>query len=124
MSAQRRHAPEALKEALSRLPASAWTPFERTEDYVRYYTMIDVGGVQTRAEKTEFIEDETLQKLNAEQYNDSLTRRFGDGKVVARIPMNLMCSPEFTKRITDRDFMKWWLNSEAARPFRTFRGKI
>lgn len=126
MSERRSAAPQAVQDALNRLPDSAWTRYEVTEDYVRSYTMIDIGGVMTRAERTQYLADDLLQRANADDFNDSHGKRWGDGRVVARIPMNKIFQSEFADKLRagDRDFTKWWLNSEAARPFRTFKGRI
>lgn len=73
--------------------------------------------------RTEYLADETLQEENRQRFNDSQTQRFGEGRVVARIPMNVLFK-EFAGRWTDHDFTKWFLNRDENRPFRTFRGKV
>jgi hypothetical protein len=79
-------------------------------------------------EKTEFIQDEELIALNRQEFDDSLTKRFKDdalGTKVASIPLNVFYR-DIAPRLKegDRDYMKWFLNHENNRPYRTFRGKV
>ena len=62
---------------------------------------------------------------NRQLFDDSQTKRFGDGRVVGRIPMNVFYR-DLAPRIKegDEDFMKWFLNHGDNRPYRTFRGKV
>lgn len=112
-------------EALKAIPDDAWTLYEVTDTYRRYMCKIDDHRT---AFKTEYLGDEEIVKQNQEEFNDSFGKRFGDGRVVARIPLNVLYSPEhqiIQKQIEgDRDHLKWWLNSDAARPYRSFRGKV
>lgn len=73
--------------------------------------------------RTEYLADEELQEENRQLFNASETKRFGDGRVIARVPMNKLFQ-EFAGRWTDEDYTKWWLNRDQNRPFRTFRGKV
>ena len=73
--------------------------------------------------RTEYLEEDTLLEQNRQLLNDSQTKRFGDGRVVARIPMNVLYGTH-AGRWNDPDFTRWFLNSDAARPYRTFRGKV
>ncbi len=100
-------------------------PFLTTPDYIVYQTVIDIGGVPTIAQKTTYLADDLLQRANAQEYADSEGKRWGDGRVVARVPLNKVLAelgPHL--RSGDRDHMRHWLNSEAARPFRTFKGRV
>jgi hypothetical protein len=110
----------------SKIPDSAWQLFEVTPEYRRYRVIIDENG--SYAQKTEFIADDKLVADNQQEFNDSYGKRFGDGRVVARIPLNVLYGQQsqITQKMRegDEDHLKWWLNSEAARPFRTFRGHI
>jgi hypothetical protein len=109
-----------------RIPDSAWELIEITPEYRRYRCVIDDNG--SYALKTEFIGEERLIADNQELLNDSYGKRFGDGRVVARIPLNVLYSEqsEIAKKMRegDEDHLRWWLNHEQARPFRTFRGHI
>lgn len=74
--------------------------------------------------KTETPVDDLIE-LNREEFNDSLGQRFGDGKVVARLPLNLFFDKlaEPMKQ-RDRKFIKRFLNDSSHAAFRTFKGNI
>ena len=120
---------EQLEEIGNRLPASAWRLVEETEGRRTYEAWLDKEG-NTRIQRHETIGDEELVAWNQHLYDTS--GRFSQreagaiGTPVANIPMTKFFddSTELAKRIRDRDYMKWWLNSEAARPYRTQKGKI
>jgi hypothetical protein len=69
-----------------------------------------------------------LIEANQRSFEESHGKRFGDGQIVGRIPLNVLFDPKTQLaakiREGDRDHMKWFLNSDAARPYRTFRGKV
>lgn len=73
--------------------------------------------------RTEYLEEDVLVEQNRQSFDESSSKRFGDGRVVARIPMNKLYS-DFAGKWTDDDFTKWWLNNPDNRAFRTFRGKV
>ena len=65
---------------------------------------------------------------NKESLNDSYGKRFRDdaiGTKMASIPLNIFYR-DFAKPLKDgdTDFVKWWLNNEQNRPYRTFRGNV
>jgi hypothetical protein len=74
-------------------------------------------------EKKQPVEADALLRQNAERYKESEGKRWGDGKVVASIPLNKFYQ-DFKGRHDDPDFTSWWLNNDENSPFRTFRGKI
>lgn len=117
-------------EILASLPEEAWIPAPELSgvDYVRSYTVVDIGGVPTEAWRTQYLADDDLQALNKHDFSESEGKRWGDGKVVARVPLNVLFDPKHQiaekQKEGDRDHMKWWLDSEAAKPFRTFKGRI
>jgi hypothetical protein len=47
---------------------------------------------------------------------------------VARVPLNVFygSESEITKKLKegDHDHLKWWLNSDQAKPWRNFRGRV
>ena len=112
-------------EDLARAPDDAWTLHEVTPDYRRYRINFDDGSY---AQKTEYLGNDELIRANQEDFHDSIGRRWGEGKVVARVPLNILYSPKYQiaekLREGDRDHMKWWLNSEQARPYRNWKGNI
>lgn len=104
--------------------AGDWELFELTPTCARW--RLDLGD--RYAIMTQHVVDEELVELNRQELNDSETqkKRFGDGKVIARVPMDVLYSGEFLEKQKqgDREFTKWWLGRPENRPFRTFRGKL
>ena len=64
-----------------------WEVFEVTPEYRRSRLWIDEKSYIVR---TEYLGEETLIAANQESFNDSQTKRFGDGKVVGRVPLNML----------------------------------
>lgn len=112
------------------IPDDAWKLIEVTEDFHRYEAPLErlANGDVVYVRKTvprglvAFLED------NKRSFDESQGKRFGDGKIVGRIPLNVLFDPklQIAEKIRegDRDHMKWFLNSEAALPYRRFRGKV
>lgn len=102
-----------------------WELYETTPHYRRW--IMHLKGDQY-VMKTEFLGDDELVEQNRQDYNDSIGKRWGDGQVVARIPLNKLFDPreQIVENLQqgDRDHLKWWLNSEAALPYRTFKGRV
>ena len=75
--------------------------------------------------KTENLVEKELLERNRELLNDSQGKRFGDGKVIASIPLNVFYR-DMAPRLKegDDDYVKWFLNHEQHRPYRTFRGRV
>ena len=110
----------------SKIPDSQWefegyTPDGLAATYIHWHDK--ENGVFFR-KKVNLVEEDIL-RLNKEELDDSQTKRFGDGRVVARVPMNVFYR-DFASRLKegDSDFTKWWLNNENNRPYRNFRGKF
>lgn len=104
---------------------AAWELYEVTPAYRRWIAPID--GTRY-VMKTEYLADDELVTQNQRDLHDSQGKRFGDGQVVARIPLNILYSSQSQimekLREGDKDHVKWFLNSEAGRPYRCFRGKV
>lgn len=110
----------------SRIPDNLWEFEGVSSDGLRrhYVYWVDkANGVGFR--KTENLVEEDLLAHNRERLNDSQGQRFGDGKVVASVPLNVFYR-DFASRLRegDTDFMRWWLNNDDNKPYRTFRGKV
>ena len=78
--------------------------------------------------KTENLVEEQLLAQNRESLNDSYGKRFRDdpiGTKMASIPLNVFYR-DLAPRLKegDADYVKWFLNNEQNRPYRTFRGKV
>lgn len=110
----------------ARIPDHLWEFDGMSSDGLRrhYVYWVDkANGVGFR--KTENLVEEDLLKVNQEKLNDSHGQRFGDGKIIASVPLNVFYR-DFAKRLKegDEDFTRWWLNHDQNRPFRTFRGRV
>lgn len=110
----------------ARIPDHLWEFDGMSSDGLRrhYVYWVDkANGVGFR--KTENLVEQDLLKVNQEKLNDSHGQRFGDGKIIASVPLNVFYR-DFAKRLKegDEDFSKWWLNHEQNRPYRTFRGRV
>jgi hypothetical protein len=108
----------------------AWEFVEATEDFIRHRAVVErlPNGDVAYVYRTTPRAIATLLEDNKRSFDESHGKRFGDGQIVGRIPLNVLFDPknQLAEKIRegDRDHMKWWLNSEAARPFRTFRGRV
>ena len=105
---------------------SSWIPFEVTADYVRSYAMVDLNGTQVRAERTQYLADELIQKANKQEYDESDGKRWNDGRVAARVPLNVLFNGELGMHLkrNDHDGVKHWLNAEENKKWRTFKGTV
>lgn len=113
----------------SRIPDHAWEFEKMSEDGLRrqYVYWIDKEkGLGYR--KTENLVEDQLLEQNRQSLNDSYGKRFSDdavGTKMASIPLNVFYR-DFAAPLKDgdSDFIKWWLNRDQNRPYRTFRGKV
>lgn len=93
-------------------------------------------GLPIEVQRTEFLADEEIQKLNTEERNsrDSKAWSAGAGSEkggnvpmirVGRIPLNKFFSEVSpSMQAGDKDHLRWWLNNEKNAPFRTRSGKL
>lgn len=93
---------------------------------MRRHYLCQIDGLVFR--KTENIVEDQLLEANRESLNESYGQRFKDDPVgtrVASIPLNVYYR-DIAPRMKDgdRDFMRWFLNHDQNRPYRTFRGKV
>ncbi len=101
---------------------AAWEVYEVTDTYRRSKLEMEPGKWIIR---TEFFADEQLIADNQQQFNDSHGKRWGDGQVVARVPLNKLYQDVIPHiRDGDKDYVKWWLNRDEAKPYRTFKGRV
>lgn len=110
----------------SRIPDSVWEFEGISSDGLRRTYTCTIDGYTFR--KTENLVEADLLALNKESLNDSYGKRFRDdaiGTRITSIPLNVFYR-DFSSRLKDGDddFVKWWLNHESNRPFRTFRGEV
>jgi hypothetical protein len=112
------------------IPDDAWKLVQVTEDFYRYEAPLErlPNGDVAYVVKTVPRGIDELLKDNKRSFEESHGKRFGDGQIVGRIPLNVLFDPktQLAEKIRegDRDHMKWFLNSDAAKPFRTFRGRV
>lgn len=89
--------------------------------------VLDLGN-GTSVMRTEYPYTEELFKINAEKQVDSLNRRWGEGQVVASIPMNVLFNPEMglSEAVSEGDekFLNRWLNDTDHSKFRTRGGRL
>lgn len=118
----------AARQIGEALPESAWRFVENTGTHI--VQEADLGN-GTRIQRRMLIGDEDLQAINRHLYDTSgrfSQREMGAiGTPVANVPLSVLYSDsEIARKIRegDREHLKWWLNSEAAKPFRTHKGKI
>ncbi len=110
----------------SRIPDHLWEFTGFSADGLRRHYMYWVdkaNGVGFR--KTENLVEAELLERNRVSFNDSHGQRFGDGKVVASVPLNVFyrdLAPRL--KVGDEDYVKWFLNHDNHRPYRTFRGRV
>lgn len=108
----------------TRIPESGWVTVGFSADGAFRYDRHTLSDGRIVQRTVNLVETELIER-NKQRFNDSHGQRFGDGRVVASIPMNVFLR-DFAPRLKegDRDFNKWWLNNEQNRQWRTFRGKI
>lgn len=93
-------------------------------------------GVPIEVMQTEYLAEDDLVKINAEERNLRDSRRWSHGAGsdkggnmpmvhVARTPINKFLSDIAPKlREGDKDHLKWWLRRDENQPFRTKSGNI
>src|SRR5574343_42971 len=87
----------------ARIPDHLWEFESLSSDGLRrhYVYWVDkANGVGFR--KTENIVDDDLLAANKQRFDDSQTERFGDGKIIASVPLNVFYR-DFAKRLQEGD---------------------
>jgi hypothetical protein len=75
--------------------------------------------------RTEYYAVDAFMETNAALRNESDGKRFGDGQVVASVPLHIWAREIAPRRQDGNDVsLKRWLNNSDNRAFRTFRGKV
>jgi hypothetical protein len=110
----------------ARIPDELWEFDGISSDGLRrhYVYWVDkANGVGFR--KTENLVESDLLETNRQRLNDSQTERFGDGRIIASVPLNVFYR-DMAPRLKegDDDYVKWFLNHQDNRPYRTFRGRV
>jgi hypothetical protein len=99
-----------------------WVMVGDNESY-RYWE-IDLGDRIVR--KTECKGTERMLEDNQREYNESDGKRWGDGKSVARIPMNVLFQSGWAEATKQGDvtWKKRFLNDPDNRKFRIWKGRV
>lgn len=113
----------------SRIPDHLWEFDGYSSDGLRrhYVYWVDkANGIGFR--KTENLVERELLARNQENLNESHGKRFRDdavGTKIASIPLNVFYR-DLAPRLKegDADYVKWFLNHDNNRPYRTFRGRV
>lgn len=110
----------------TRIPEDAWEYDGSSDDGLRQHWIYWVDRASgTFFRRTTNLTEPALLEQNKQLLDESQTKRFGDGRVVARVPLNVFYRDVASRlKEGDEDFAKWWLNNQQNRPYRTFRGKI
>jgi hypothetical protein len=93
-------------------------------EYFRCYEKHMGGGAIYR--KTECKGTEQMLEDNRREYNESDGKRWGDGKSVARIPMNVLFQSGWAEATKQGDvtWKKKFLNDPDNRKFRIWKGRV
>ena len=117
----------SIDPAKINIPDDAWEFVDATEDFVRHRAPLERyadGNVMYVYRRTPRGLG-TMLEDNRRLLDDSDGKRFGeDGRIVGRIPMNVLYQNADRLRDGDKDWMKWFLNDPENRMYRTFRGRI
>jgi hypothetical protein len=112
-----------LEEALDPNNPGAWTLVSESPEFRHYELDLGDGTVIRRTEHKHTAE---MLDNNQRLLNDSMGKRWGDGQIAARIPLNLYFSSGFAeaRKQNDKKWIKRFLNDSDNRKFRTFNGKV
>ncbi len=104
-----------------------WRVFSAKPDIATYTLMQDIGDAFVTV--TVQLDTEPLFDMNRADEAESNGKRFGDGKVVARVPLHLLYSNEGgnigqAMDEGDRKHVRRFLNDREHYKFRTFRGSL
>lgn len=103
---------------------------EVTEDFIRDRAVVEryADGSVSYVYRTRPRHLSNFLAENKRKLADSQTKRFGDGQIVASIPLNVLFDPatQLAEKLRegDRDHLKWFLDRDEAKPWRTFRGRL
>lgn len=114
-----------IKESDFRSDSGDWELFEVTEDYRRWRLPI---GPEQWIVKTEYLGDEILIDWNTHKREESRGKRVGEWTHVGSVPLNMLYNPktQIAEKLKegDKDHLKWFLNHEDGRPYKTWWGKL
>jgi len=117
------------------IPDDQWEVFEITPLYRRSRHWID-REAGSYVQRTEFLADDQIQALNAEERASRDGKRWSAGAGsekggnvpmirVARTPLNKFFADLAPRlKVGDQDYMRWWLQQDKNQPFRTKSGRV
>lgn len=108
------------------IPEESWELVEVTDDFIRHRAPLEryADGNVLYVYRTQPRGLTGLLEDNKRLLDESNHKRFGDGRVVARIPLNVLYQNADKLRDGDQDWVKWFVNHPDNRMYRTFRGKV
>ena len=108
------------------IPEESWELVEVTDGFVRHRAPLEryPDGTVVYVYRTAPRGLTGLLEDNRRLRDESEHKRFGDGRVVARIPLNVLYQNVERLREGDQDWIKWFVNNPDNRMYRTFRGKV
>ena len=112
-----------LEQALDPRNSGEWVLVDDTPDFRRYELELDDGTVIRR---TEHKNTDEMLRLNAHQLAESNGQRFGDGKIIGRVPLNVYYGSGLAEahRQGDKAWVARFWNDIDNGKFRTFRGRV
>lgn len=112
-----------LEAALDPANPGAWVLVEETPSFRRYELDMGDGRVILR---TEHLQTDALLAGNAMDRSANAGKRWGEGQVIGRLPLNLYYASGLAEAMRQGD-MAWvrrfWNDGDNAR-FRTFEGQV
>lgn len=109
------------------IPDHLWELESISQDGLRKtYLYFDINsGLTFRKTTTEQSVEDDLMKLIAEERAENETKKWGDGMIGARVPINRYFKEIAPYRTSgDLEHIKWWMNRDENQLFRTKRGRL
>lgn len=106
--------------------SAAWTLVSHNPDLGTKVYHLDLGNGQI-VQRTEYYMDAALVEQNKALLNESEGQGWGDGRVVARIPMSVLFDPNglgAALQNNDDPYVKKFLNDSDNGHWRTFKGHL
>lgn len=96
--------------------------FSRDENYTRWFHY-DEATDETTIETVQHL-DPLVNLNHFAQKEQTKLHRWGDGKIVATIPLSIYLKLYSEGKTKDSAYMKRWLNDPENRMYRRFLGKV
>lgn len=96
--------------------------FSRDANYTRYFHEDEMTG-ETTIETIQHL-DPLVELNHFAQKEQTKLHRWGDGKLVATIPLSIYMKFHAEGKLKDHAFMRRWLNDPENRMYRRFLGRV